>query len=110
MNQTIYLAIALSGIAIGLVLFLFSWLHIRNKKNALEKERGKILEDARKDASYGKDAPRSTISIRGFGTKKNLSIERLISSKKESRTYQNVRKTIPNKNGAFMTKRHITTN
>jgi len=50
MNQTVYLAIALSGIAIGLVLFLFSWLHIKNKKIALEKEKGKILEDSRKDA------------------------------------------------------------
>jgi ribonuclease Y len=50
MNQTVYLAIAFSGIAIGLVLFVFSWLNLKNKKNALEKEKGKVLEDARKDA------------------------------------------------------------
>jgi ribonuclease Y len=50
MNQTVYIAIALSGIAIGLLLFLFSWLNIKNKKIALEKEKGKILEDSRKDA------------------------------------------------------------
>ncbi len=50
MNQTFYLAIALSGIAIGLVLFIFSWLNIRNKKIALGKEKAKTLEDARKDA------------------------------------------------------------
>jgi ribonuclease Y len=50
MNQTVYLAIALSGITIGLVLFLFSWLNLKNKKSVLEKEKVKILEDARKDA------------------------------------------------------------
>lgn len=50
MNQTVYIAIALSGIAIGLLLSLFSWLNIKNKKIALEKEKGKILEDSRKDA------------------------------------------------------------
>ena len=50
MNQTVYLAIALSGIAIGLVLFLLSWLTFKSKKNALEKEKVKILEDARKDS------------------------------------------------------------
>jgi len=50
MNQTFYLAIALSGIVIGLVLFLISWLNLKNKKNILEKEKVKILEDARKDS------------------------------------------------------------
>jgi len=50
MNQTVYLAIAFSGIVIGLVIFLLSWLNFKSKKNALEKEKVKILEDARKDA------------------------------------------------------------
>ena len=50
MNQTTYLVIAAAGIAIGLVLFLFSWLSLKNKKIALKVEQEKILEDARKDA------------------------------------------------------------
>lgn len=50
MNQTVYISIALSGIAIGLLLSLFSWLNIKNKKIALDREKSKILEDSRKDA------------------------------------------------------------
>jgi ribonuclease Y len=50
MNQTVYLAIAISGVAIGFVLFLLSWLNLKNKKSALEKEHVKVLEEASKDS------------------------------------------------------------
>lgn len=50
MNHTFYLTIAISGITIGLILYLISWLNLKNRRNALEKEKARILEDARKDA------------------------------------------------------------
>jgi ribonuclease Y len=50
MDQTVYLVIAASGVAVGLVLFLLSWFNLKNKRIALAQERVKILEDARKDA------------------------------------------------------------
>ncbi len=50
MNQTAYLAIALAGIVIGLVLYVISWLNLKNKRIALEKEKSRILEESRKDA------------------------------------------------------------
>lgn len=50
MNQTVYLAIAISGIGIGLVFFFISWLNLKNKRNTLEKEKTKILEESQKDA------------------------------------------------------------
>jgi len=50
MNQTVYLVIAAAGVAAGLVLFLLSWINLKNKRVALEQEHVKIIEDARKDA------------------------------------------------------------
>jgi ribonuclease Y len=50
MDQTVYLVIAASGVAFGLVLFLLSWFNLKNKRIALAQERVKTLEDARKDA------------------------------------------------------------
>jgi len=50
MDHTIYLVIAASGVAAGLVLFLLSWSHLRNKRVAFEQEKVKILEDAKNDA------------------------------------------------------------
>lgn len=50
MDQTFYLTIAISGIAIGVFLFLISWLNFKNKRSLLEKEKKQIIEESKKDA------------------------------------------------------------
>jgi ribonuclease Y len=51
MGQTIYLIIALSaGLILGLVLTLISQAKLRSKRIAIEKEKAKIIEEARRDA------------------------------------------------------------
>jgi ribonuclease Y len=51
MGQTIYLIIALFvGLILGLVLALISQAKLRSKRIAIEKEKAKIIEEARRDA------------------------------------------------------------